>query len=469
MLGVGAAIVLLAAAGCGSDGERIESKPADPEAATWDTWVLESPGEIAVPAPPAEGSPEAAADERELERARGERDPAAEREVQKWNGPPAVKPWLELAMRFVANRPKDPPSSSRAYALVSVAMYDATVAAWHWKKVHGREAPAGTDPLVPAGSMPSYPSEHAAMAGAASEVLAYAFPDEPRLRLEEMADQAARSRVVAGVSRPSDVKAGLELGRRVAQRVIERARRDRVERKWDGRRPHGIRYWSPPPGSVSLPVQPLAGSWGTWVLRSGRELRPEPPPRVGTPEFEKEAREVVRVRASLTPEQKRVASFWAGGEGTPLPAGVWNQVILNYIAEENLSEPRAARVFALANVAMSDAGVASWDAKFTYWSPRPENAIRDTGIDRDWKPYLQTPLFPAYTSGHATYSAAVGEVLAHLFPADAKDWRAKAEEAAISRVYGGIHFPADSRVGSRMGREIGRRVVEHARRDGAER
>jgi membrane-associated phospholipid phosphatase len=176
-----------------------------------------------------------------------------------------------------------------------------------------------------------------------------------------------------------------------------------------------------------------------------------------------------RVRASLTPEQKKIASFWAGGQGTSLPPGIWNEVVLRYLHEEPLSEPRAARVFALANVAMADAGVAAWDAKYAYWSPRPENAIRDIGLDRRWKPFLQTPLFPAYVSGHATYSAAISEVLAHLFPKDAADWREKGREAGISRIYGGIHFPADNVVGARMGKEIGGRVVEHAKRDGAER
>ena len=123
---------------------------------------------------------------------------------------------------------------------------------------------------------------------------------------------------------------------------------------------------------------------------------------------------------------------------------------------------------ALLNVAMADAGVAAWDAKYAYWSPRPENAIRDLGLDRRWNPYLVTPFFPAYVSGHATYSGAAGEVLAHLFPGEAPLFKAKAEEAAMSRMYGGIHFRSDSEVGLRMGRAIGRRVVERARRDGAE-
>ncbi len=133
-----------------------------------------------------------------------------------------------------------------------------------------------------------------------------------------------------------------------------------------------------------------------------------------------------------------------------------------------MSLPRSTRALALLNVAMADAGVAAWDAKYAYWSPRPENAVRDLGLDPRWKPFLDTPFFPAYVSGHATYSGAAGEVLAHLFPADSALFRAKAREAGVSRIYGGIHYRSDNEVGLRMGRRIGRLVVERARRDGAE-
>ncbi len=130
--------------------------------------------------------------------------------------------------------------------------------------------------------------------------------------------------------------------------------------------------------------------------------------------------------------------------------------------------PHSTRALALLNVALADAGVAAWDAKYAYWVPRPDTAVRDLGIDPRWKPFLATPLFPAFVSGHATYSGAVGEVLAHLFPEDSGLFRAKAREAAASRVYGGIHYRMDGDVGIRMGQRIGQLVVERARRDGAE-
>jgi PAP2 superfamily len=468
VLVVALAIGLLAN-GCGdSDDEEQAGPKTEPSAGNWQTWVLSSPGEIRVPAPPRPGSAAARRDEKRLRTAMDERTASEEKAERVYDSNPPVKPWLERAMAFVAQRAKDPPAASRAYGLVSVAMEDAAVAAWHWKYRYNRDR-LNSKSSVSRAPDPAYPSEHAAIAGAASRVLEHAFPEQPEARLEEQAEDAARSRVTSGANLPSDADAGLELGRRVGARVVARARRDGFTRKWNGKRSRGFGYWAPPPGSTARPVQPLAGTWRTWVMKDGAQFRAPKPPKLDSPQMRREAREVVRVRERLTPRQKRIATFWAGGEGTALPPGIWNQVMLRYLAKRDLSTPEAARIFALLNAAQADAGVASWDTKFAYWFPRPENGIRDLAIDRRWEPYLATPFFPAYVSGHATYSGAAGEVLAHLFPADAKFWRARAKEAGISRIYGGIHWPVDNRFGLVMGKKIGRLVVRRAEGDGAER
>ena len=469
-----ALLLTLAAVACGNGGgtDRAAGRDgeAEPTAGQWRTWVIGSPAALRVPPPPAEGSAEAKADEQAVRARRAERTPEVADIVRKWSGDtePVSAPWVEMALEFVAAREKDPPNSSRAYALLSAAAYDAMVAAWHWKYEYDRDAPDAGDTLSPSGPDPSYPSEHAAIAGAASTVLAYLFPERPALRLEEAADQAALSRVQAGANWPSDVVAGLDLGRRIGDKVVAHAKADGSDRVWDGKRPGGPpRYWGPPPGSTANPVQPLAGTWKTWVMTSGDQFRPPPPPAFGSAEFLAQAREVVQVERDLTDDQKRKATFWAGGQGTPLPAGVWNEVALAYLRDKRPSEPRAERAMALANVAMSDAGVAAWDAKFAYWDPRPVSGVRDSGVDPAWAPFIETPFFPSYISGHATYSGAVSEVLAWLFPESAADFRAKAQEAADARLWGGIHWRLDNEVGLDVGRRIGRLVIDHAGKDGA--
>ncbi|HVE46245.1 MAG TPA: vanadium-dependent haloperoxidase [Acidimicrobiales bacterium] len=477
------ALLLLAGvlgAGCGDDdkagdGAAVNPAPAEaaaePAAGRWRTWVLSSGAEVKVPPPPAPGSAKAKADLAEVKRLAGNPTDAAEKTVAKWNGPLPTSQWTKTALDFVSHVSKNPPLSSRNYALVHVAMYDAAVASWHWKYAYEVEPPEGVDTLVPAGAEFSYPSEHAAMAGAASTVLAALYPNESALRLEEMAEEAATSRVQAGTNTPSDVAAGLDLGRAVGEKVIAYAKTDGADQKWDGKRPPGIgggpRFWEPPPGSVSPPIEPMAGSWKPWVMTSGSQFRPGPPPAFGTPEFRAAAQEIVDIQKNLTPEQEKIARFWEGAEGTSLPAGIVISEAEKDIAAAKLSLPRVARALALLNIAMADGGIAAWDAKFTYWNPRPENAIRDLGLDRDWKPLLPTPRFPAYPSGSAGYAGGAETILTYLFPDKAEDFRRRSDDQTISRLYAGIHWRYDA-VSREAGRKIAELVIERAKKDGAD-
>lgn len=465
------AVAALAAGltGCGDDDDDASGNStttaagaaAVAEVAGWPTWVLTAADQIEVPAPPAEGSPDRLTELREVEELVDRRTPEVRARVERWSGPVATEPWTVLNNEYIASRAKDPPMSSRNLAYTHVAMYDAVVAAYHWKGVYDRAAPDDVDQLVDPGDAPSYPSEHAAMAGAASRVLAHLYPDKPALRLEEMADEVAQSRVEAGVNTRSDVEAGLALGRAVADAVIAKADADGSDVVWDGQRPAGIgrgpQFWEPPPGSVSPPIQPLAGTWKTWVLTSGSQLRSliPPPPPIGSAGFRESAERLVALTEGLTDEQRRIAKFWEGAEGTPLPAGILDQVVLDDVRGRKLPVPEAARVFALVNIAMADAGGGVWDAKFTYWYPRPEPGISDTGVVPGWKPPLPTPRFPAYPSGSAGYAGAVEGVMTALFPGDAARFRARAEEQAFARQLAGIHWDFDS-----VSLDLGRKVAE---------
>ncbi len=206
------------------------------------------------------------------------------------------------------------------------------------------------------------------------------------------------------------------------------------------------------PGS-SPPLEPLAGTWRTWNLRSGSQYRPGPPTAFGSAAYAAETREVYDVGRSLTDEQKRIADFWADGPGSVTPPGHWNLIALDLVRDARLSERAAAEVFAALNTAQADAFIACWDSKFTYWSERPVTAIRRE-LDPTFSPYITTPPFPSYVSGHSTTSGAASEVLARAFPRDARELRAQAQEAAISRLYGGIHFRSDNDAGLALGKKV---------------
>lgn len=197
-----------------------------------------------------------------------------------------------------------------------------------------------------------------------------------------------------------------------------------------------------------------------------------------------------------TADQTDIALFWADGGGTATPPGHWNQIVADLILEQGGTLVDRARAFALLNLALADAGIASWDAKYTYELWRPIDAIRDgnldpnaaTAADPAWAPLLRTPPFPTYTSGHSTFSGAADAVLTHLFgdhvtftsrsdshsgftqrPLAASQVRTRsfasfsqaAEEAGRSRIYGGIHFEFDNEAGLASGRALGQFVVDN--------
>jgi len=124
--------------------------------------------------------------------------------------------------------------------------------------------------------------------------------------------------------------------------------------------------------------------------------------------------------------------------------------------------PMAARALALTSVAIADAFICCWDAKFTYWTERPITA--DPTLDV----LIPTPPFPSFTSGHATASTSAATILGHLFPADATDLLAKAAEASQTRLWAGIHFRSDIEAGLDIGRKVGQKAIEWARNDGSQ-
>jgi membrane-associated phospholipid phosphatase len=344
--------------------------------------------------------------------------------------------------------------SSRHLSLMNVAIYDATVAAWDSKYAYNRARPATLDATLSAAvttpASPSYPSEHAVVAGAAATVLEYLFPDDADA-IRARSEQAADSRVKAGVQFPSDTIAGLELGREVGKLVVERARNDGSSVAWAGTIPNEPGLWSLagyPDGAA--PVTPNFGTLRPWVLESGSVLRPGPPPAPGSEEKRAELAEVKNFPRTFVTNAG--AFYWQS------PRSEWVLVADDRIAQYHLDDnpPRASRVDALMSIAMFDATVACWDAKFTYWAARPFQ------LDPQISSLFPTPVHPSYPSAHACASGAQGAVLAALFPSEAESLTAMANEAGMARLWAGIHFRSDIDAGLALGRAVAQRVMESA-------
>ena len=190
--------------------------------------------------------------------------------------------------------------------------------------------------------------------------------------------------------------------------------------------------------------------------------------------------------AMRTPDQTQTALFWADGAGTETPPGHWNSIAQDVAAARGNTMAQNARLFALLNAAMADAAICAWEAKYQFNNWRPVTAIRNgtddgnaaTVADPLWTPLLVTPPFPDYVSGHSTFSAAAAGVLALFYGSDQVAFTARsdflpgvtrsftsfsdaASEAAMSRVYGGIHFRFASEDGMTAGGEISEWVFTH--------
>jgi membrane-associated phospholipid phosphatase len=461
--------------------------PVERDVDGWRTYVV-GPGATQVPPPPRSHSAQTRAELATLEADQAARDasPAIQAQIATWDAQPAFAPWTRKTLALISANATSTAKAQRAMALVHVAMHDAIAAAWYWKQRYHRPGPARLDgalrPSVANTTGPSYPSEHAVLAGAASAVLTALYPADGTIASDAQA--AASSRRYAGSNYPSDITAGLALGEAVAAHVLAAAAGDYLGTGQPGRlpgadceaTPSGCQdFWEPtfprtPPAS---PTDPFAGTWRTWVIGSARDFLPPappwfragPPPSVDVPTLRAAAlvdHAAAQRTAAQTPEgaaRRLVVDTWAG-----VPDKHWNEIALGLEAAAGLSLPRAIRVSAAINAAGADAIQANWAAKFTFWEPRPQQVIRKY-VDPAFVSYRPTPNEPAYSSGLATVSGAIARVLGHAFPGEWASIAQAETDAEISRLYDGTHYEHDIAAGTAVGHAIGRLYIANGRCD----
>jgi hypothetical protein len=290
--------------------------------------------------------------------------------------------------------------------------------------------------------------------------------------------------------------AGIEVGNRIADEML-------AWRANDGAK-IGVQYTpdtQPGDWQRTFPdfFPPLLPQWPNvtpFLMSSPSQFRPGPPPALNSAEYAAAVDDVMRLGAldstERTQGQTEIALFWADGAGTSTPAGHWNQIAADVAIAKGSSFSENAQLFSQLNLAMADAGIACWDAKYAYNVWRPIDAIRKadtdgndlTVADPEWTPLLRTPPFPTYTSGHSTFSGVAEVVLAIFFGSNVSftsrsdshsgftqrplatsqiftrsftsfaEAAEAAEAASRSRIFGGIHFVFDSQSGLTVGRQI---------------
>lgn len=474
----------------------------DLTASDWKPVLIADASAFSLPAPAATGSDAYKSELAELKSLSANPDGKQIEAVKYWNND-GLNRWNEIICRYISkyNLPPAPnpdgtygvPDAStpdkypyfpfahptyacRALAYLTGAQYDALIVAWKLKTQFNRGSHQKADPSInthlPASDLPTYPSEGAVVAAVSEVMLSALFPLE-KSEIQQIAAEHKNSLMWAGKNVKSDIVAGDSLGRLIAAEFLKRASTDGMKNAQTPRpvsdsitQAAEARFgWSwknleTPQRPVG--ITPLFGKVKPWFIPSAEAVRPGPPPAPGSPEFNAAANELKDIQKNLTREQRAIANYYADGIGTYSPPGHWNRIAVEKIVSARFSPVRAARILAYMNYAIMDGGISCWDTKYYYHYPRPSQAIPG------FKTILGIPNFPAYTSGHSTFSSAAGTVLAHFFPASTAEFDAITREASLSRLYGGIHYRFDSEVGVNSGKLIAGYSVNRAKLDNAE-
>lgn len=394
-----------------------------------------------------------------------------------------VTKWNAIALDVIALERQFPPPASRLLAMMHLAIHDAVVS------VEG-DGVAYLGPI----ETTAVSDTRSAVAGAAHELLRSLYPSqEPGLNeyleiaLEAIEDEDAAA-------------AGLAVGRQAAQRILADRAEDGASATSTYQHSTTIGKWRPTRPNFRPALLPQWGSVRPFVLSETSTHWPPPPPALDSSIYAADLNEVVQVREYFSPtrtaDETLVAQFWADQSGTGTPPGTWNRIAARVAIDQGLDLRERARLFAELNAAIADSVIVCWEAKYHYDVWRPITAIVLADMDGNeetvalpgWTPFITTPPFPDYPSGHSMISGAASEILSRWFGESTPfehesdklpmqfgisdvtrvytSFRHAADEASKSRIYGGIHYRFACEDGVAAGEEVGRAVwgflQEHA-------
>jgi hypothetical protein len=374
-----------------------------------------------------------------------------------------VTEWNNAALDAVRAGRTAPPIASRSLAIVHVSIYDA---------VNG--IARTYEPYLVQSAVPASASLEAAASAAAHEALVNLFP------ANASSFDALHAAILAGIPNGPQKVAGVVWGEFVTNQILASRANDGSDAIVPPPGGSGPGVWVPTPPAFLLYLLPQWGFVAPFAMNSSSQFRPPGPPSLDSQRYAADYNEVKELGAVVgstrTEEQTQIALFWADGAGTETPPGHWNSIAQIIAASQGNTLEENARLFALLNIAMADAAICAWDAKYTFHFWRPVTAINLA--EPNWMSFIVTPPFPDYISGHSTFSGAAATVLALFYGTEdlpftiASDFLPgvyrsfptcldAAEEAAVSRLYGGIHFRSANEDGLQAGISIGEWAATH--------
>ncbi len=391
--------------------------------------------------------------------------------------------WYKLALELVRHTATyTPPVASRSFAYLSIAAFEATASGpGTLKSLSGQIQGL---PIAPQRAVGKAYDEAVVMQAAMATMVESLFSNtgptghHAITAFENKMARDVKQNVPENVVKRSEI-----FGRHLAESILKWSMDDggaviqNMGFSSDYVLTKGPGHWVPT-NTVDLQQKPLLPNWGknrSFAMPNGATCKLPAPPEYSedkNSEFYKQAMEVVDAKTNITPEQKALARFWADDAMLSVtPPGHWISIAFQILEKQNADMDKSVDVLARLSIAQADAFIGCWNAKFQYDLLRPLTYIKRV-IDPKWETLINTPPFPEYPSGHSTQSAAAALVLSQAFgenfaftdetgtkdglkPRSFISFFAAAEEAGMSRLYGGIHYRAAIESGLAQGRCIG--------------
>ena len=394
--------------------------------------------------------------------------------------------WYDLTLNLVRHTATySPPVAARTFGYMGVTLFE--IAAARSEKLRSLKGQLNGFAGVPQPVAGLVYDDGAIVQGALANTVASLFYNTGPTGLRALASVTARLEATVSKGLPADVvQRSLEYGKSVSQAVLSWAATDGGATITNIGFPLSYPKTSSPAGwvptaALGMQQTPLLPTWGSnrpFAMARGSSCALSAPPAYSTDkdsQFYKEALEVYNVSKALTPEQREITNFWDDSAMLSMtPPGHWIGILTQIFTDSPASFERMAEGYARLGMAVADAFIGCWNAKFEFNLLRPVTYIQRV-IDPKWTATLITPPFPEYPSGHSTQSGAAASVLTaflgdhYAFTDRTHDddglearsyksfWDA-ANEAGVSRLYGGIHFRSAIERGLEQGRCVGAKV-----------
>jgi membrane-associated phospholipid phosphatase len=378
-----------------------------------------------------------------------------------------VSDWNNALLNSIRTENTAPPLAARNLAMVHTAMFDAVNSITRTHQSYAFQSAASVDA-----------SREMAAAAAGYQVAMTLFPSQ------SASFQSLYNTTLAAVPDSPAKTAGIALGQQSANAMLALRASDNSSLNVPYIPSTDPGRWQRTPPFFRPPDLPQWRYLTPFAMTSGDQFRPGGPPALTSSNYARDLNLTMTLGAltstNRTAYQTESARFWSDFSNTVTPPGHWNQIAQSALTNFTFDLAEETRLFALLNLALADAGIVAWDAKYTYDLWRPITAIQnadldgnlDTTADPTWQPLLNTPAHPEYLSGHSTFSGAAASLLAVFLGSDnvpftigsdglPNVWRtydsfsATAEEIGMSRIWGGIHFLSADLDGLNAGSQLG--------------